>query len=112
MPTNFNEKNAFILHLYSIAQKYAKINSILTTKYTLKSPKVAINILKSRLKSSKSPKSNFTAPKVAKFALFLTNSQSMPPHKLMYGNLTVTDRQTYDDSIYRANITSRDKKIG
>jgi len=37
---------------------------LLTTKYAIKSPKAAINILKSSPESSKSPKPNFRAPKV------------------------------------------------
>jgi len=39
--------------------------------------------------------------------LFVTNSQSMPPH--MYGNLKETDKQshrrTHDDSIYHTSIS-------
>jgi len=88
---SFNDKIK-IRSFFICSQKVAKINSLLMTKYALKSPKVSINVLNYSPKSSKSSKQNFRVVKVAKLHLFVTNIQCMPPRT--YGYLFEGDRQT------------------
>jgi len=59
MPTNFNETN---WSFFICSPKVGQNEQLTDNKYTLQSPKVAINILKSSPKSSKLPKPNFMAP--------------------------------------------------
>jgi len=84
------------------------MNSLLMTKYTLKSLKEATNVLESFQKSSKVPKPNFraqTPAKVSKLHFFVTNSQSVPTTYVWQfdGDRQTQTHRTHDDIIYHAS---------